>query len=100
MKKVISMLVVAALAAVGMVEAKPEVRPMERPVMHPIAHPTNPELEKPKFHGKRHGHKHHVRPHRYHKHGVRPMPCKGLKRPHRKPMMNAPIVHPVRKIKK
>ena len=98
MKKVISMLVVAALAVFGNVEAKPEVRPMEHPVMHPIAHPTNPELEKPKFHGK----KHHVRPHgkRFHKHGVRPMPCKGMKRPHRKPMMNAPIVRPVRKVKK
>lgn len=99
MKHIISMIVVA-LAAVGMVDAKPEVRPASHPVMQPIAHPTNPELEKPKFHGKRHGHKHHVRPHRCHKHGVRPMPCKGMKRHHRKPMMNAPIVRPARKVKK
>ena len=94
------MLVVAALAAVGMVEAKPEVRP-EMPV-RPVEMKVEGKKEMPKFHGKRHGHKHHVRPHckRFHKHGVRPMPCKGMKRPHRKPMMNAPIVRPVRKIKK
>lgn len=70
MRNIVSMIVVA-LAAVGIVEAKPEVRPMEHPVMHPIAHPTNPELEKPKFHGKRHCHKHHVRPHRHGKRHMR-----------------------------
>ena len=85
MKHIISTLVVAALAAVGMVEAKPEVRP-EKPVC-PI------EMK----HGKRHGHKHHAHPHRCHKHGVCPMPKFHGKRPHRKPMMSAPIVRPVRK---
>ena len=65
MKTLVSMIVVA-LAAVGMVDAKP----VEHPVMHPIAHPTNPELEKPKFERKRH-HKHHVRPHRHGKRHMR-----------------------------
>ena len=85
MKHIISMIVVA-LAAVGMVEAKPEmpVRPIEVKV--------EGKKTMPKFDGKRHGHKHHARPHRCHKHGVRHM-----NRPHRKPMMSAPIVRPVRK---
>ena len=79
MRKAINMIIVAALAAVGMVEAKPEVRP-EMPVR-----PVEMKVE-----GKRHGHKHHARPHckRFHKHGVRL---------HRKPMMQSPIVRPVRK---
>ena len=94
MNKVVSMIVVA-LAAVGVVEAKPEVRPM-MPV-RPIEMKVEVKKEMPKFHGKRHGHKHHARPHRCHKHGVRPH-C--MKRPHRKPMMNAPIVRPVRKVQK
>lgn len=91
MKHIISTLVVAALAAVGMVEAKPEmpVRPIEVKV--------EGKKPMPKFDGKRHGHKHHARPHRCHKHGVRPMPKFHGKRPHRKPMMSAPIVRPVRK---
>ena len=90
MKHIISMIVVAALAAVGMVEAKPEmpVRPIEV-----------------KVEGKRHGHKHHARPHgvRCHKHAVKPEMKKhrhGKKmghRPVRKPMVDAPIVRPVRK---
>ena len=86
MKHIISTLVVAALAAVGMVEAKPEmpVRPIEVKV--------EGKKPMPKFDGKRHGYKHHARPHRCHKHGVRHM-----KRHHRKPMMSAPIVRPVRK---
>lgn len=66
MKHIISMIVVAALAVFGNVEAKP----VEHPVMHPIAHPTNPELEKPKFERKRH-HKHHVRLHRHGKRHMR-----------------------------
>lgn len=86
MNKVINMIVVAALAVVGMAEAKPEVRP-EKPVC-----PIEMKVDGKKFHGKRHGHKHHARPHRCHKHGVRHM-----KRPHRKPMISAPIVRPVRK---
>lgn len=92
MKKVISMLAVAALAVFGNVEAKP----VEHPVMHPIAHPTNPELEKPKFERKRHHkhHRHHVRPHRHGKRHHHPH-CKFGRKP-----INAPIVHPVRKIKK
>lgn len=98
MKHIISTLVVAALAVVGMAEAKPEVRP-EKPVC-PIEMKVDGKKPMPKFHGKRHGHRHHVRPHRCHKHGFRPMPCKGMKRPHRKPMMDAPIVRPVRRIKK
>ena len=80
------MIIVAALAAVGMVEAKPEVRP-EMPV-RPVEMKVDGKKPMPKFHGKRHGHKHHARPHRCHKHGVRP---------HRKPMMQAPIMRPVRK---
>lgn len=94
MRKAINMIIVAALAAVGMVEAKPEVRP-EMPV-RPIEMKVEGKKEMPKFHGKRHGHKHHARPHgkRFHKHGVRP---EMRKRPVRKPMMNAPIVRPVRK---
>lgn len=59
MKHIISTLVVAALAAVSMVEAKPEVRP-EMPV-RPI------EMK----HGKHHCHKHHVRPHRHGKRHMR-----------------------------
>jgi hypothetical protein len=83
MKTLVSMIVVAALAAVGMVDAKP----VEHPVMHPIAYPTNPELEKPKFEHK----KHHVRPHR---HGKRHHRCH-----HHKMCMNdAPIIRPVREL--
>lgn len=70
MKHIISMVVVAALVAVGMVEAKPEMRP-EMPVR-----PVEMKVEGKK--AKRHGHK-------------------GMKRSHRKPMMDAPIVRPVRK---
>ena len=83
MRKAINMIIVAALAAVGMVEAKPEVRP-EMPV-RPVEMKVEGKKEMPKFHGKRHGHKNHARPHRCHKHGVR------------KPMMHAPIMRPVRK---
>ena len=108
MKHIISMIVVAALAAVGMVEAKPEVRP-EMPV-RPVE--MKVEGKKVKHHGQK---KHHARPHgkRCHKHGVRPMPEFEAKRhghkvmkhdtkkmvAHRgrKPMMDAPIVRPVRK---
>ena len=85
MKTLLTMIAVA-LAAVGMVDAKP----VEHCVMHPIAYPTNPELEKHHFKCKKH-HKHHARPYR---HGKRHHRC------HykfgRKPM-NAPIVRPVRK---
>ena len=95
MRKAINMIIVAALAAVGVVEAKPEVRPM-MPV-RPIEMKVEVKKEMPKFHGKRHGHKRHARPYRCHKHGFRPH---GMKRPHRKPMMNAPIVCPVRKVQK
>lgn len=56
MKNIISMIVVAALAVVGMAEAKPEVRP-EKPVC-PI------EMK----HGKHRCHKNHVRPHCNHGH--------------------------------
>jgi ABC-type nickel/cobalt efflux system permease component RcnA len=59
MKNIISMIVVAALAAVGVAEAKPEVRP-EKPVC-PI------EMK----HGKHRCHKHHVRPHRHGKRHMR-----------------------------
>lgn len=90
MNKLISIIVVA-LVAVGMVEAKPEVRPMEHPVMHPIAHPTNPELERPKFNGRRHSH---ARPHRHHvRHGQRPHRCR-IHRPSRRPMVRPPFVRP------
>lgn len=90
MKHIISMIVVAALAAVGIVEAKP-VMPVR-----PIVVKVDGKKPMPKFDGKRHGHKHHVRPHRYHKHGVHPIHSKVMKRPHRKPMMPAPV----RRIKK
>ena len=87
MKHIISMIVVAALVAVGVVEAKHEVRP-EMPV-RPVEMKVEGKKEmhkKAKHHGKR-----------CHKHGVRPMHHKGMKRSHRKPMMDAPIVRPVRK---
>lgn len=80
MNKVISMIVVA-LAAVGMVEAKPEMS------VRPVVQVEVAKKPMPKFkHGKRHGHKHHARPHRCHKHHV-----KGMKRPHRKPMMHVHV---------
>ena len=82
-------MVIVALAAIGVVEAKPEVRPM-MPV-RPIEMKVEGKKEMPKFYGKRHGHKHHARPHRCHKHGVRPMPHMGKKRHFRKPMMHAPV---------
>ena len=95
MRNIVSMIVVA-LAAVGMAEAKPEM-----PVRPIVQVEVGVQKPMPKFkHGKRHGHKHHARPHRCHKHGFRPMPCKGMKRHFRKPMMDAPIVRPVRRIKK
>lgn len=81
MKHIISMIVVAALAAVGMAEAKPEVRP-EKPVC-PI------EMK----HGKHRCHKHHVRPHRHGKrHHVRPH-CKHGRHKH----TDVIIIRPVRK---
>lgn len=57
MKTLLTMIIVAAFAVVGNVEAKP----VEHPVMHPIAYPTNPELEKPKLKRKSHAHKKHPR---------------------------------------
>ena len=101
MKHIISMVVVAALVAVGVVEAKHEVRP-EMPVRPVEIRPVEMKVEgKKEMHkkAKHHGQKHHTRPHgkRCHKHGVRPMHHKGMKRSHRKPMMDAPIVRPVRK---
>lgn len=98
-------ILIIMLSAVAMI-AGVEAKPVEHPVMHPIAHPTNPELEKPKFHGKRHGHKHHVRPHgkRCYKNAVKPemkkhRRCKKMSpRPVRKPMVDAPIVRPVRRV--
>ena len=90
MNKLVSMIVVA-LAAVGIAEAKPEM-----PV-RPIIQVEIGVRPAPKFkHGKRYCHKHHARPHRCHKHGFRPhrhgmKPVFG-KRPHRKPMMHAPVV--------
>ena len=94
MNKLISIIVVA-LAAVGMVEAKHEVRPVSHPVMHHIAFPTDVAKEKPKFNGKRH--KRHCKKHHAcsHKHGVRHI--RFNKRPVRKHMI---IVRPVGKKKK
>lgn len=94
MRNIVSMIVVA-LAAVGMVEAKPEVRSMEHPVMHPIAHPTNPELERPN-----HKVRKHARPHRHHvRHGQRPHRCR-INRPTRRPMMRPPFIRPACNVKK
>ena len=93
MRNIVSMIVVAALAAVGMVEAKPEM-----PVRPIVQVEVGVQKPMPKFkHGKRHGHKHHARLHRCHKHGVRPMPHMGKKRHFRKPMMHAPVARPVHK---
>ena len=95
MNKVVSMIVVA-LAAVGVAEAKPEM-----PVRPIVQVEVGVQKPMPKFkRGKRHGHKHHAHPHHYHKHSFRPIGCKGMKRPYRKPMMNASIVRPVRKVQK
>ena len=57
MKTLLTMIIVAVLAVVGNVEAKP----MGHPVMHPIAYPANPELEKPKFKRKSRAHEKHPR---------------------------------------
>lgn len=57
MKTLLTMMVVAALAVVGNIEAKP----MGHPVMHPIVHPVNPELENPKFKRKSRAHEKHPR---------------------------------------
>ena len=84
-------MIVVALAAVGMVEAKPEM-PVRPVVQVEVAKKPMPKFK----HGKRHGHKHHARPHRCHKHGFRPY-RHGMKRVSRKPIMGAPIVRPVHK---
>ena len=111
--KNILIIMLAAIAMVAGVEAKPEMCPEKhvRPVEMKV---EGKKKEMPKFHAKRHGHKHHVRPHgkRCHKHSVRPMlkhakpqmkhqfkkqmPKMGH-RPTRKPMESCAIVRPVRK---
>ena len=87
--KNILIIMLSAISMIAGVEAKPEVRP-EMPI-RPIEVKVKGKKSMPKFDGKRHSHKHHVRPHRCHKHVVRPVSCKDMKRHHRKPVRRVNI---------